>query len=135
MGRKTLNAAMIQMGVKELPNGKIRQAFHGFGDSKSKKKPIAAVVVPFRLCTIDNKKVEFKICFDVIEGELPFLIGFPSLESMDATVTCRNKILSITVNKCIYRIQMIYMKFDCGKLMKLHQQLRHGSMSEMSTWL
>jgi len=107
VGKETLTAAMMRMGVNELPNGKIRQAYHGFGDSKLKKKSIAAVVVPFKLSTIDNKKVEFNISFDVIEGDLPFLIGFPSLELMDATVGCRTKILSLTVDKLVYRVQMI----------------------------
>jgi len=60
VGKETLNSAMKRMGASELPNGKIRQESHGFGDSKSKK------IVPFKLSTIDNKKVEFNFCFDVI---------------------------------------------------------------------
>lgn len=65
-----------------------------------------AVVFPFHLEGQNKEKVHFNISFDVIEGDLPFLIGWPSLRAMKANINCEHMNLGVRVNDGYHRLKL-----------------------------
>lgn len=108
VGKETLDSALRALGIEELKDEPIRQEEHRFGPSDSVLKTMCAVRVPFVCATSDGKEVRFHIRFDVIPGQLPFLIGLPSLRAMAGNLSFKHNNLSMVINKTLYRIQLVY---------------------------
>lgn len=108
VGQNTLDQAMKRLGISELKDEDICQREHLFGPSNKPMKTICAVRVPFT-CNIaqNNSSVLFNIRFDVIEGDLPFLIGLPSLLAMKGTLNFQYCNLSLIIQRTTYRLQLV----------------------------
>ena len=107
VGKNTLDAAMHALNISELKDADIRHAEHRFGPSRKPTKTIFAVRVPF-VCTGKNLqgKVRFDIRFDVIEGNLPFLIGLPTLQAMNSTLSFKYQNITLAVNGVLHRLNL-----------------------------
>ena len=115
VGQETLDRAMRQLRISELQEAKIKQEKHRFGDSEDETDATCAVLFPFKFKGKNNEEVPFKIHFDVIPGQLPFLIGWPSLRAMKANLNCEylnlgikvdGKFIHIPLNSCQYHVYL-----------------------------
>lgn len=75
------------MGISSLPDGVASRQQHRFGSHTETYQTQFADKFPFT-CTDNNNTCisEFDVTFDVINGELPFLIGLPTLLEMNANL-------------------------------------------------
>lgn len=90
---------MCEMGISTLPDGKIRRNSHRFGEYKDERMTTCYVQVPFRSVRPDGQNsARLEVSFDVVEGELTFLIGLPALKAMYATVNFEYLNLFLRVN-------------------------------------
>jgi len=106
VGQDTLNAAMRQVGISEVPNAQVKQVDHRFGDSEEETKSACAILFPFSHKSVKGYITRFQVHFDVIPGSLPFLIGWPSLKAMRANINCEFMNLGIKVNNRYSRIPL-----------------------------
>eukprot|EP00171_Calliarthron_tuberculosum_P023073 IDg23073t1 len=110
VGKETLDKAMKELNITNLQDLKPAQAFHRFGDNNEKLQTLFAVRFPL-ICERANnegKSVKFHIKFDVIEGDLPFLIGLPSLRAMKACLNFHNSSLLFTLGGKMTKLKLMY---------------------------
>eukprot|EP00171_Calliarthron_tuberculosum_P004551 IDg4551t1 len=88
VGKNTLNDAMRNLNITSVPDATPAQEAHRFGDNHSEHRTLFAIEFPIRCTQLiqSNKIAKFNVKFDVIEGNLPFLIGFPSFKAMKASL-------------------------------------------------
>ena len=113
--QETLDRAMRQLRISELQEAKINQAKHRFVDSEDETDATCVVLFPSKFKGKNNEEVPFKIHFDVIPGQLPFLIGWPSLRAMkenlnfeylNLSIKVGGKFIRIPLNSCQYQIYL-----------------------------
>eukprot|EP00171_Calliarthron_tuberculosum_P023568 IDg23568t1 len=87
VGKDTLDIVMKSFGMSSVENTTPSIHAHRFGNHQEEQKTLFAIRFPLT-CQCSNKKeiAKFHIKFDVIPGELPFLIGYPSLKAMKANL-------------------------------------------------
>ena len=91
VGKNTLDHAMKYLRLTKVENTDIMLRSHRFGNYEEDQPSICAVRMPFRLKSNDeNDPLLFHVAFDVIDGNLPFLLGLPSLISMGASINHKN---------------------------------------------
>jgi len=112
VGKSTLDAAMSYLNLSKIPDSTIKQKEHRFGPSSTSLPSKFAVLMPF-VCTGDRlkqygnrDKLEFDIHFDVVDGDLPFLIGLPTLVSMRASLNFITGSLSIEFKSMRYSLKL-----------------------------
>ncbi len=105
-GKDTLDLAMKQLGLDNVGDASPKLQYHRFGNYEENQKSLFAVLFPFEFKSKDNKTLNFKIHFDVIDGSLPFLIGFPSLKAMGANLNFASMTLGINVSDGYHKIQL-----------------------------
>lgn len=112
VGQSTLDAALQSLNLSNIPDATIRQKGHRFGPSSTSLPSKFAVLMPF-VCTGDKlkqfgnrDKLEFDIHFDVVDGDLPFLIGLPTLVSMNASLNFISASLSIKLASMRYSFKL-----------------------------
>lgn len=121
VGQKTLDMAMEQTGIRSVDDARTKFSSHRFGDFEESVNTVCAVLFPFEFTTKRNDKMNFKIHFDVVPGNLPFLIGWPSMKAMKATLNCEYLNLGIKINDQYYRIPLqedphhVYLPFTARK--------------------
>lgn len=93
VGKKTLDATLNNLKIERLQDARPMRVSHRFGTNPERFSTICAVSFPFR--STDQAEPLFNIQFDVIEGDLPFLVGLPSLLSMRASLNFNLKWLGI----------------------------------------
>ena len=106
VGQDTLDAAMQQLGMTSLADANIKQMKHRFGDFEKEISTLCGVLFPFDHFTKGNKRCSFKIHFDVIPGSLPFLVSWPTLRAMKATLYCEYESLGVKVDGRYHRINL-----------------------------
>lgn len=84
VGSNTLNAALGKLQIDKLINAKPLRPHHQFGTNYEKHTTVCQV--HFSFWGIDRRVPLFDIQFDVINGDLPFLVGLPSLVAMKANL-------------------------------------------------
>ncbi len=110
VGKGTLDKFMKNRKIGKLPDSSPTLARHRFGNHSEEHRSLFAVNVPFTCKGKDNEvQVTFDVKFDVIEGDLPFLLGFPSLMSMKST-------LNRTVRSFFNRLRAVDKKTDAVDL-------------------
>lgn len=108
VGKVTLDHALDVLGIQELRDDKILQREHQFRLSDKSPKTLCAVRVPFRFGPSKTRDpIRFDIRLDVIDGDLPFLTGLPSLKAMGVRLNFRYNNLSLIVHQNIYRLDLI----------------------------
>lgn len=70
-------------------------------------RPLCAVWVPAICMTQNGSKVHFHVHSDVIEGQLPFLIGVPTLKAMFGFLDFKRIDLSIGISGTLRRTQLV----------------------------
>lgn len=107
VGKETLDKMIRAMGLEGVPDGTPSRDQHRFGNHSEVHRTICAVKFPFT-CSDEHGScvASFDIVFDVINGELPFLIGLPSLLSMRATLNFRYKSLGLHIGTNYMRIRL-----------------------------
>lgn len=91
----TLDNAKKYLRLKSLTDVPQQRNVHKFGDSEQEFPTLAALDFTFKWNflardeKLDKTTVHFSIKFDVIEGNLPFLIGLPTLKAMKANINLR----------------------------------------------
>jgi len=111
VGKKTLDDAMRKLKLGNIPDGVPRQSYHRFGNSSKDYPTLFSVKMPF-LCKSSfknkpNGPVEFDVSFDVIDGDLPFLLGLPSLCAMKANLNFEYMNIGIRIERKSYRIPIL----------------------------
>jgi len=112
VGRNTLNAAMELFGINQVDEAPVMQLIHKFGDSDEEQKASISVKFPFDCPTFykdmkpTKRNLKFNVQFDVLEGDLPFLIGKPTLKAMKANINFEHMILGLKVNNSHFRIRL-----------------------------
>lgn len=92
---------------------KPHQLVHKFGHHEEKSKTITAVKFPVNCSYLGNdykltkKTVDLNINFDVIEGNLLFLIGMPTLKAMKSQVNFQRMNIRIIINNRPFRTALI----------------------------
>eukprot|EP00171_Calliarthron_tuberculosum_P018277 IDg18277t1 len=85
VGKKTLDNAMRVLRISNVPDAGTA--------AKCRSKD-------------NNKQFEFDVKFDVIEGDLPFLIGLPTLRAMKSSLNFYNLTMGMKLGSYYYRIQL-----------------------------
>lgn len=99
---------MHQLELARLKDAKICQNEHRFGTAATAYKTIAAVRVPFMFDSPhETSCVEFYITFDVIEGDLSYLIELPRLRAMKAMLSFRYENTSLVVDRATCRLGLV----------------------------
>ena len=90
---------------------------HRLGNYNDDQPSRFAVKMPFKNAS-DNSEL-FDVAFDVIDGDLPFLLRLPSLRSMGANINHKNLTLSFNLCGKIQRFQLslagdhLWLPFQC----------------------
>lgn len=108
VGKTTLDHTLRALGLSDIPNGTPSREVHRFGNHAETHSTICAVKFPFK-CSDDNGVcvAEFDVTFDVIAGELPFLIGLPSLLAMRAALNFRYNTLGLHLGTKYVRVSLV----------------------------
>lgn len=106
--KKSLHKAMRALGVNTLPEASARRTNHLLGEYKEGRSTLFAIKMPFR-SKLENGQVgvEFQIVFDVVEGEIPFLIGFPSIKAMKAISNFEYMDIAFRLNGKYCRLDLV----------------------------
>ena len=116
VGQDTLDTAMQQLAISSQPDSSIKHMKHRFGDFDEEISNLS-----FQHFTRGNKRCQFEIQFDVIPGSLPFLVNWPTLRAMKATLYCEFESLSVKVDGHYHRIGLracerhVFLPFRSGK--------------------
>ena len=107
VGKITLDKTLRTLEIDKLRDTTPIRDQHRFGTNPEAHKTICAVKFPFR-CTDDTGTdiANFDVAFDVIEGDLPFLVGLPSLLAMNATLNFKYKSLGLSIGSRYVRIPL-----------------------------
>lgn len=84
------------------------RAHHQFGPNADKYNTICSVHFPF--WGVDRHEPLFDIQFDVIEGDLPFLVGIPSLAAMRANLNFSYKWLGVLAGEEYLKLALQYIE-------------------------
>ena len=108
VGKTTLDKTLKLLNIDNLPNGPALREHHRFGDYSVNHKALCSVKMPFD-CIGENGQEDsaFDIMFDVIEGNLPFLVGLPSLLLMEANLNFKHRKISFFVNSKLTRLELL----------------------------
>ena len=106
VGKCTLDSAMRALKIDSVEDSNPKIPNHRFGCQSKPHPTLFAVLFPFRLKSTTGEPVTFKIHFDVIEGNLPFLIGLPSLRAMRASVNCELIRLGFKLKGVFHRVKL-----------------------------
>lgn len=74
VGKETLDKAMNDLDLTSIENCTPKKEYHRFGNHAEQQKAICAVAFPFNCATDGNKFANFKVQFNVIAGNLSFVI-------------------------------------------------------------
>lgn len=90
---------MQELNLEKVEDTDILQKIHNFANYDEEQPSLFCVKMPFAgIASRGNDIVGFDVEFDVIEGDLPFLLGLPTLIAMGATVNHKNLTLELNVN-------------------------------------
>lgn len=118
VGKRTLDSTLAALKIDRLPDAKPLRTSHRFGTSAEKHMTICSVQFPFR--STGHADPLFDIQFDVIDGDLPFLVGLPSLISMKASINFNLKWLGVRANDEYVKLNLtlvnghVYLPFTCS---------------------
>jgi len=102
VGKNTLDHAMKTLGITSIDEGPPKQPIHRFGDNPEEKPASMSV----KDGTATTETIKFNVNFDVLDGDLPFLIGFPTLKAMQGTLNFKYMTMGIQINDSYYRIPL-----------------------------
>lgn len=69
---------------------------------------VCSVKVPFRSVRSDAQRgAQFDVSYDVVEGEMPFLIVLPALKAMRSTVNFEYMKISLRINGEYRRLALV----------------------------
>ena len=127
-GQETLDKAVKQLVIFELPDAQAKQLRHRFGDTDQEILTACAVLFPFQSKGKNGEHITFQVHFDVVPGKLPFLVGWPSLCAMKANINCEyvnigikvdGKYTHIPLKSCDYHA---YLPFRPENRYQIHKQ-------------
>lgn len=108
VGKATLDKAMELMKIDKVEDTGIRQRAHRFGNYDDDQPSLFAIKMPFASKRTDRSDgIEFDVAFDVIDGELPFLLGLPTLLAMGANVHLGFMTMSFHYGGKYHRLKMV----------------------------
>lgn len=107
VGRITLDKALTRLKIDKLVDGKPTRVHHQFGPNSERHPTICSVQFPF--WGDDRQEPLFDIQFDVIEGNLPFLVGLPSLVSMRANLNFSYKWLGFKTGEDYLKLALHFL--------------------------
>lgn len=82
VGKVNFDHTMRQLGLREGSDVLPVHKFYRFGDIFDEERSLCAIQFLFKYTSTDSKKHGYDIKCDIIDGELFFLIGLPSLKPM-----------------------------------------------------
>ena len=111
VGKNTLDEVMKMLQLRTVRDAKPKILNHRFGTQSEEHQTLFAILFPFEVKTNRNEKVQFLIHFDVIQGNLPFLIGLPSLRAMRANINCEFLSMGFKVQGTYQRAKLCMDKY------------------------
>lgn len=131
MGKVTLDRVLRALSLTEIPNGTPSREIHRFGNHSETYPTLCAVMLPFKGIEENGNTVgEFDIKFVVIEGELPFLVGLPSLLAKSAALNFRYKAIGINLGQRYVRMSLVHLDshllLPFAAVIKRHNRDRQG---------
>lgn len=128
VGKNTLDAALEGLGLKSVPDCKPTRAYHRFGTHTEKHETSFAVRFPFWSDEQDStSKPLFDITFDVIDGDLPFLVGLPSLFAMRCNLNFNGKWIGFKISNEYVKLTLV--SSNGHILLPFKSELRKGERS------
>lgn len=87
VGKTTVDSSIRIMGLSDIPDGITAHNNHRFGNHQEDHRTLCAIKFPLQFTDEnDNQVTKSDIMFNVIEGNLPFLIGLPTLMAMRSAI-------------------------------------------------
>ena len=74
---------------------------HVFGNHGMPMEPEFGVIIPWKVRDINRTDHDFNLRADVLDGDHPLLIGFPTLVAMKASVDFGNLEMKTTINSSV----------------------------------
>ena len=105
VGKTTLDNAMTALGLDRVEDVPIKQRHHRFGNHDVDQPSLFAVKMTFQ--PRSSSQPAFDVSFDVIDGDLPFLLGLPSLMAMGATLNHKYLSLSLSLRGKYERLRLV----------------------------
>ena len=97
---------MQQLNLENVEETDIIQKLHRFGNYDEEQPSLFWVEMPFSVRDVKGKEfVGFDIAFDLIEGDLPFLLGLQSLRPIVSTLNHIFRTLALTMNRKFHHLQ------------------------------
>lgn len=107
MGKRTLDEAICCLNLNKVEDAEIRRKHHRFGNYGEEQLFLFGAKMPFFLQQeSDAGSVHFTVAFDVIDGDLLFLIELSSLIATAATVNHKYFTLVLYINGKYTRLQV-----------------------------
>lgn len=89
--------------MMDIERGKISQSKHQFGSIGKPLRSICSVCMAFTCLNINGEEVaKLKKRFDVIYGNITFIIGMPSFRAMGETLNCCRESLTVAINELLH---------------------------------
>lgn len=99
---------MRRLGIDELENEQIVQREHLYGPSNKRLKMICDLLVLFVSSRKNkDKPLKFDVQSNVIDENLPILIGLPTLLAIKASLNFQITNLSVVIDLVVYRVQLV----------------------------
>lgn len=96
------------MNLQKVEDTKVRQKTHRFGIYEDDKPTILAIKVNFKYKGTSNViNVAFDFAFDVIQGDLRFLLGIQTLIAMGADLHLKYMTLSFSLHNKYHRLKLV----------------------------
>lgn len=109
VGKTTLDNALRNMELSYIPDGIPSRDSHRFGSHPDVHRTICAIKFPFQCSDENDSQIsKFDIVFDVIDGELPFLVGLPSLMAMRSCLNFKFQSLGLAIGPKYLWIPLTY---------------------------
>lgn len=94
--KDTLNQALSMLSTSHVEDARQRQMSHRFGNYEEVQTSLFGVVMPFEVKNDDKEnQIGFKVHFDRIKEDLNFLLGLPTMTSIETTTNLKYMNLSL----------------------------------------
>jgi hypothetical protein len=98
VGLATLDRIMRAHSIGKIEKCQPLSLVHRFGTNGTPLEPEFGVIIPWVVRDVKGTEHSFNLRADVLEGDFPLLIGFPTLIAMRATIYFGDLKLSAVIN-------------------------------------
>jgi hypothetical protein len=101
IGAATLDVMMKRYNISRIEKCPPLSIVHRFGNNGTPMEPEFGAIIPWTVRDVYNKDHCFNLRADVLDGDHPLLIGFPTLVAMKASVDFETLEMKTTINSSV----------------------------------